>query len=50
VGAICGDGTRSSAIGRGACSWHGGVAEWLYDSVRHQTGGTGKYVPIEQRV
>jgi uncharacterized protein YraI len=29
-GARCRDGTYSSATGRGACSWHGGVAEWLY--------------------
>lgn len=30
VGAVCRDGTRSSATGRGACSHHGGVARWLY--------------------
>ena len=30
IGAICSDGTNSSATGRGACSWHGGVEEWLY--------------------
>lgn len=30
IGAICNDGTRSNATGRGACSWHGGVAFWLY--------------------
>ena len=29
VGAICRDGTRSSATGRGACSHHGGVDHWL---------------------
>jgi uncharacterized protein YraI len=28
-GAICRDGTRSNATGRGACSHHGGVAQWL---------------------
>lgn len=28
-GAICRDGTRSYSTGRGTCSWHGGVAEWL---------------------
>ena len=28
-GAICRDGTRSYSVGRGTCSWHGGVAEWL---------------------
>lgn len=26
------------------------MAEWLYEAVKTQTGGTGKYVPIEQRV
>ena len=30
VGAICKDGTRSSATGVGACSWHGGVRTWIY--------------------
>lgn len=30
IGAICRDGTRSSATGRGACSHHGGVSSWLY--------------------
>ena len=30
IGAICRDGTRSSATGRGACSHHGGVREWIY--------------------
>lgn len=29
IGAICSDGWESSATGRGACSWHGGVKEWL---------------------
>lgn len=29
VGAICRDGTRSYATGRGACSHHGGVSRWL---------------------
>lgn len=28
-GAICNDGTRSYSTGRGTCSHHGGVAEWL---------------------
>ena len=31
TGAICRDGTRSSATGRGACSHHGGVREWVYE-------------------
>lgn len=31
VGAICRDGWQSHAIGRGACSHHGGVSEWLYE-------------------
>lgn len=30
-GAVCGDGTTSSATGSGACSRHGGVSYWLYD-------------------
>jgi len=30
IGAICHDGTRSSATGSGACSDHGGVKEWVY--------------------
>lgn len=30
TGAICCDGSRSSATGRGACSHHGGVCEWVY--------------------
>lgn len=29
TGAICSDGWRSSATGRGACSHHGGVSTWL---------------------
>jgi hypothetical protein len=32
VGAICRDGTHSNATGRGACSHHGGVDHWLYNS------------------
>lgn len=27
--AICRDGTYSYSSGRGTCSWHGGVAQWL---------------------
>jgi hypothetical protein len=30
IGAICADGTQSSATGSGACSHHGGVMCWLY--------------------
>lgn len=30
-GANCGDGSHSSATGRGACSWHGGVSSWDKD-------------------
>jgi len=30
IGAICCDGSRSYATGRGACSHHGGVCKWLY--------------------
>ena len=32
IGAICRDGSSSYATGSGACSWHGGVDEWLYES------------------
>lgn len=32
TGAICRDGTRSSATGRGACSRHGGVREWILEN------------------
>ncbi|MGC3953435.1 MAG: hypothetical protein QM804_04140 [Propionicimonas sp.] len=31
IGAICRDGSYSDATGRGACSWHKGVKEWLYE-------------------
>lgn len=34
VGAICRDGWRSSAIGLGACSHHGGVDHWIFASSR----------------
>ena len=30
TGALCGDGTSSSATGKGACSRHGGVSCWNY--------------------
>lgn len=30
IGAVCNDGTSSSATGSGACSHHKGVAYWLY--------------------
>ncbi|MEQ8910293.1 MAG: SH3 domain-containing protein [Vicingaceae bacterium] len=30
IGATCRDGSNSSATGRGACSHHGGVANWRY--------------------
>lgn len=30
VGAICADGTQSTATGRGACAGHGGVKQWIY--------------------
>lgn len=31
TGAACEDGSYSYATGRGACSHHGGVSEWLYN-------------------
>jgi hypothetical protein len=30
IGAICNDGTQSSATGSGACSHHAGVSCWFY--------------------
>ncbi|MCR4753117.1 MAG: DUF3761 domain-containing protein [Candidatus Saccharibacteria bacterium] len=30
TGAVCNDGTSSTATGRGACSRHGGVRYWTY--------------------
>lgn len=30
IGAICRDGWHSHAVGRGACSHHGGVQRWIY--------------------
>jgi len=30
IGAVCNDGTTSSATGSGACSHHGGVNHWIY--------------------
>ena len=30
TGAVCKDGTTSSATGSGACSHHGGVDHWTY--------------------
>lgn len=29
-GAICASGKRSTATGQGACSWNGGVSQWIY--------------------
>jgi hypothetical protein len=37
VGALCNDGTKSGSTGRGTCSWHGGVATWLFDYVKIYT-------------
>jgi len=31
VGAVCNDGTQSSATGSGACSHHHGVRCWIYN-------------------
>lgn len=32
IGAVCRDGSISSATGQGACSHHGGVAQWRYSN------------------
>lgn len=37
VGATCRDGWHSEATGRGACSHHGGVADWIYETAYHKT-------------
>ncbi|MCH7964904.1 MAG: DUF3761 domain-containing protein [Bacteroidetes bacterium] len=34
VGAICYDGWHSYSTGRGTCSHHGGVKEWLYKDIK----------------
>lgn len=46
VGAICNDGTKNKAVGRGTCSKHGGVKDVIYEKVEVWTGGTGKYKEI----
>jgi hypothetical protein len=37
IGATCSDGWHSNATGRGACSHHGGVAKWIYETAYHKT-------------
>lgn len=37
TGAICKDGWHSNATGRGACSHHGGVREWIYGEAYSKT-------------
>ncbi len=44
IGAICMDGWESSSTGRGTCSHHGGVSEWIYVQVPKQTGVFKKLV------
>lgn len=42
TGAVCADGWVSTATGRGACSWHGGVAHWTYaEAPSTTTAGAG---------
>lgn len=43
VGATCNDGWRSNATGRGACSHHGGVNEWVYKDAYSKTWEECKY-------
>ena len=43
VGAICKDGSRTKATGRGAGSHHGGVKQWVFNTSMKKVGGTGKY-------
>jgi hypothetical protein len=51
TGARCRDGWHSDATGSGACSWHGGVAEWLYadDRIVHETK-SGRLLGTVKRV
>lgn len=37
IGATCTDGWKSNATGSGACSHHGGVAEWVYKTDHRKT-------------
>lgn len=37
IGATCNDGWQSQATGRGACSHHGGVKEWIYQTSYKKT-------------
>jgi hypothetical protein len=32
IGAYCNDGTKSFSTSSGACSWHGGVDDWIYET------------------
>lgn len=47
VGAFCRDGTRSSATGRGACSWHGGVNQWILQRETKQVTRTSLVERVE---
>jgi len=40
IGAICSDGSRTTAIHSGACQFRGGVADWLYTAVATTHGNT----------
>ncbi len=31
IGATCEDGSKSSSVGQGTCSYHGGVDQWAYE-------------------
>ncbi len=46
IGAICKDGTKSSSIGSGTCSHHGGVAYWLYAPVSRLVISAGADVKL----
>lgn len=39
TGAVCEDGTETSAVGNGACSGHGGEDEWIYADTSYDDGG-----------
>ena len=42
TGAVCVDGTRSSATGSGACSSHGGVDYWIYADATNEDEDGGE--------
>lgn len=48
IGAICSDGSVSRATGRGACSHHHGVAQWIMDTVYTRNEASCRELIIQQ--